>query len=291
MALRPQVAAYGDHSRAPWPGRSTVNTRKRASMTSSNNSNLLYDVRSGVAWLTMNRPEKLNAFTPELYRDIKWAVRHASADDQVDIIVLTGTGRAFSAGGDLTESLRRLEAGGLMAVYDFADSAPFNDIRDTPKTVIAAVNGACYAGGLVAAMYCDLSVATDSALFALTEARIGLADDFAPAVLFGRTPTPRIKHLLFTGAAISAREAVELGLIGEVVAAGEFADRISALIEQIRTTSPVARAHYKKYLNDLMPRPSGNGGIDIYKSSSAIEGLRAFAESRRPDFTPNAASL
>jgi enoyl-CoA hydratase/carnithine racemase len=246
---------------------------------------LLYDIRSGVAWVTLNRPHKKNAMTPALYNELKWAVRLATLDPAVDLIVITGAGDAFCAGGDLTEALGRLEAGDIAALYEFADNAPFFEIRDSPKTVIAAINGDCHAGGVVIAMYCDLSIATAGAVFSLSEARVGLADPFTPTVLFGRTPTPQIKRLLFTGCRIDAEEAMRFGLVGEVVPDQDFAGRVDALIREVRSTSPVARAVYKRSINELSPRPMGNGGVDIHQSDAAREGLRAFAEKRDPRYT------
>lgn len=245
---------------------------------------LLYEVRTGTAWLTLNRPEKRNAMSPTLYNELRWAVRLATLDDEVDLIVLAGAGSAFSSGGDIGEALRRIEDGDIASLYDFADNAPFFEMRDSPKTIIGAIHGPCFAGGLILALYCDITLAAASAIFALTEAKVGLADPFAPVALFGRTPAPQIKRLLFTAAQIDADEALRLGLVGEVVPDENFRARLDELIGEVRSTSPVARALYKRSLNELMPRPMGNGGVEVHQSKAALEGLRAFADKRRPDF-------
>lgn len=242
---------------------------------------LIYAVEDGVARVTLNRPEARNAFTPRMYEELRWAVRNANVDDSVDIIVITGAGSAFSAGGDLKESYRRISEGGVLAMHQFFDNLPYYDIRDTDKTVIAAINGACYAGGLVTALWCDLTVASDNARFALTEAKMGTADGFTPCLLFGRTPLPKVKQMLFTGKSISAVEAERYGIIGEVVPEGQLAGRVEELIAEVRATSPLGRAMYKRMLNGLIPRPLNHGGEETFASMAAAIQASGFAGNAR----------
>lgn len=230
---------------------------------------LLYDVKDGVARVTLNRPEARNAFTPRLYEELKWAIRVANIDASVDIIVLTGKGTAFSAGGDLKESYRRISEGGVLAMHDFFDNVPYFEIRDSKKVVIAAINGACYAGGLVTALWCDLTIAVESARFALTEAKVGTADAYTPCLAFGRIPVPKFKRMVFTGMSISAAEAESYGLIGEVVPDGELDRAVDALIADVRKTSPAGRALYKRFINELIPRPLNHGGEDTFPEMAA----------------------
>ncbi|HEY1919471.1 MAG TPA: enoyl-CoA hydratase/isomerase family protein [Streptosporangiaceae bacterium] len=221
-----------------------------------------YGVRDGVAWLYLNRPHARNACTPRLYQELRWAIRAANSDESVDLLVLSGRGTAFCAGADLKESQRLMRAGGSLAMHDFTDQLPFDDLRDSGKTVIAAVNGACYGSGVVMAVWCDLSVAVASARFSLPEARLGAADSFTPSVLFGRVPAPKLKHMIFTGVVLSAEQAESYGLIGEVVPDGTLENRVSELIAEVRTTSPDSRRIYKRMLNELVPRPFGRGRED-----------------------------
>jgi enoyl-CoA hydratase/carnithine racemase len=238
---------------------------------------LIYHVDNGTARITLNRPEARNAFTPRLYEELRWAIRHADMDGAVDIIVLTGAGSAFSAGGDLKESFRRISEGGALAMHQFFDNLPYYDIRDSPKVVIAAINGACYAGGLLTALWCDLTVASVDARFALTEAKMGTADAFTPSLLFGRTPYPKLKQMLFTGKSISADEAERYGLIGEVVPAGTLDERIDELIGEVRETSAQGRTMYKRFLNELIPRPLNHGAGDTFSSMAAAIQNRGFS--------------
>jgi enoyl-CoA hydratase/carnithine racemase len=120
---------------------------------------LRYSVEGGVARVRLDRPDQLNAFTSRLYGELKWAMRRAGADDSVDVVIVTGTGRAFATGGDLKETLGRLESGDPLAMYAFYDNLPWTAIRECPKVVIAAVNGLCLAGGLITAVCADIAVA------------------------------------------------------------------------------------------------------------------------------------
>lgn len=239
---------------------------------------LLYGVVDGSARITLNRPETRNAFTPRLYEELKWAVRVANIDPAVDIIVITGQGKAFSAGGDLKESYRRITEGGVLAMHDFFDNVPYFEIRDSKKVVIAAINGACYAGGLVTALWCDLTIAVESARFALTEAKVGTADAYTPCLAFGRIPVPKFKRMVFTGMSISAAEAEAYGLIGEVVPDGQLDRAVDELIGEVRKTSPAGRALYKKFINELIPRPLNHGAEDTFPAMAAAIKSAGFSE-------------
>ena len=243
-----------------------------------------YAVAGGVARIRLNRPDQLNAFTSRLYGELKLAVRQAGADPSVDIIVLTGTGRAFATGGDLKESLVRLESGDPLAMHAFYDNFPWSEIRACPKVVIAAVNGLCLAGGAIVALCCDISVAVESARFALTEGKVGMADSLGPALLHARVGTAKLKYLVLTGRMIDAREAERIGLVTEVVPDERLEDRVAEIVAELRETSPEARRRYKELVNSHTPLPA-DGGVPVF-SPEAMEALRAFAEGRKPDYRP-----
>lgn len=243
-----------------------------------------YSVDDGVAWLRLNRPGARNAFTSRLYGELKWAVRAADADPDVDVLVVTGTGRAFATGGDLKETLDRLSDPDPLSMYAFFDNLPFDALRECTKVTIAAVNGFCYAGGLIACSWCDIQIAAASATFALTEAKVGIADEVAPTVLFGRVPSPKLKYMLFTGRPVGARQAEEMGLITEVVPDEDLERRTREVVSEVRGTSPVSRRMFKRYLNQLVPHPWNHGGVEAFQSREVIEGLRAFADKRTPDY-------
>ncbi|HEY3237948.1 MAG TPA: enoyl-CoA hydratase/isomerase family protein [Acidimicrobiia bacterium] len=245
-----------------------------------------YSVTDGVARIRLNRPDQLNAFTSRLYREFKWAVRQAGADPAVDVVVVTGTGRAFATGGDLKETLDRLESGDPLAMHAFFDNLPWSEIRSCPKVVVAAINGLCLAGGLITAVCCDISVAVESARFACTEGKVGIADALGPALLHARVGTAKLKYLLLTGRMVDAREAERIGLITEVVPDDRLESRVAEIVAELRETSPVARRLFKEYANSHTPLPDGAGLLPALASPEVVEGLRAFAEGRKPDYRP-----
>ncbi len=217
---------------------------------------------------------------------MKWAVRQAGADPSVDIIVLTGTGRSFATGGDLKEILDRLGSADPLAMHAFFDNFPWAEIRSCPKVVVAAINGLCLAGGLIAALCCDISVAVESARFAFSEGMVGIADALGPALLHARVGTAKTKYLLLTGRMVDAREAERIGLITEVIPDDRLEARVAEIVGELRATSPVARRLYKEYVNSHTPLPDSAGVLPALASPEVLEGLRAFAEGRKPDYRP-----
>jgi enoyl-CoA hydratase/carnithine racemase len=246
---------------------------------------LKYRVEDGVAWVQLNRPEARNAFSSRLYGELKWAIRAADFDESVDVIVVTGVDKAFATGGDLKETLARLSSDeGPIGMFAFTDNLPWDALRESTKVVIAAINGFCYAGGLITAMWCDIQIAVESARFALTEGKVGIADQMAPTVLFGRVPAPKLKYMLFTATPFSAADAERWGLITEVVPDDRLEARVREVIGEVRGTSPVSRKMFKRYLNELVPRPWNHGGTEAFASAEVFVGLSAFAEKRLPDY-------
>jgi enoyl-CoA hydratase/carnithine racemase len=246
-----------------------------------------YKVEDGVAFIRLDRPEQLNAFSSRLYEELKWALRFASVDDAVEVVVLTGTGRAFATGGDLKEARERIEDGDPLSFYAFVDNLPWAEFRQCPKVVIGAVNGLCHAGGVIAAVSCDITIAAESARFALTEGRVGIAEAVAPSLLASRVSAAKLKYLLLTGKEISAREAERIGLVTEVVSDEELDSRVTEVISEVRRTSPVSRRLYKQCVNQLEPLPTDPGMLlSTLASPEAREGLQAFTEGRPPKYGP-----
>lgn len=245
---------------------------------------LEYSVRDSVAYIRLNRPEVLNSFTTQLYGEVKNAVRLANSDTEVDIIVITGSGRAFATGGDLGEVLSRIEDENPLALYAYDDNMPFDAVRYSSKTTIAAVNGICVAGGLAIASACDLQVAVRSAVFGAPEARIGLSSSMMPSLLMSKISLSKLKYLLYTAKSISADEAERIGLITEVCDDGALDERVASLIKEIRKTSPAARASYSEYINRLLPSAPNSDLQKGFRSPEIQEGLRAFAAKRAPKY-------
>lgn len=215
---------------------------------------LTYRVEEGAAWITLNRPEVLNSFSVQLYTELRAAIRTANLDDGVDILVLTGEGRAFGTGGDLKEFAKALNDDDPLSVYRFQDVIPFHILREIEKTTIAAVNGICVAAGLIAAMTCDIAIAGSDATFCVPEGKVGLADPFIPPLLFARVGMAKAKYLMFTAATIDAAEAERIGLVTETVPQEQLTERVRAVIAELRTTSPGSRATFKRMMNRIAPQ-------------------------------------
>jgi enoyl-CoA hydratase/carnithine racemase len=245
---------------------------------------LEYKVVDGAARIRLNRPEVLNSFTTQLYGEVKNAVRLANTDPGVDLIVITGTGRAFATGGDLEEVLSRMEDENPLALFAYDDNMPFDAVRYSSKTTIAAINGICVAGGLAIASACDIQVAVRSAVFGAPEARIGLASSMMPSLLMSKISLSKLKYLLYTAKSISADEAERIGLITEVVDDGALDACVEQMIKDIRRTSPNARAMYADYINRLLPSAPNADLQRGFRSEECREGLRAFRDKRKPGY-------
>jgi enoyl-CoA hydratase len=241
----------------------------------------------GVAWITIDRPDDLNCLSYDMYGELADAMVSASADSSVDVVLLTGEGRAFSTGGDLKQILNAFSAGPaeLDAVTQrFAEASmrAFQAIEACPKTVVSMVNGICQAGGMSIAMCSDVVIASSNATFCVPEGKVGLADPFAPTRLARRVGVSAAKWLLMTADTVSAQQALDMGMVNLVVEHESLRDETLAVVRKIQLTSPTTRAIYKKCVNDdnigfdrdVMLR--GNAGAD------AAEGIAAFVEKRAP---------
>jgi enoyl-CoA hydratase len=202
---------------------------------------VLYEHRGPAAWLTLNRPEKLNAINAAVVAALREAFARAAADEDVKVVVVTGAGRAFSAGYDLSEEVESsLESVDRWHEALAQDVTMTMELWSLPKPTIAAVRGWCLAGACEVAMACDLVVATDDARFGEPEIRYGSGPVtlLMPFVL-GEKKT---KELLFTGETIDAAEAERLGLVNRVVPGDELEIAVDELVRKIAPTPlPVLR--------------------------------------------------
>ena len=200
---------------------------------------VLYERRGPAGWMTLNRPDKLNALTTEMVAGLHAAMDSALADDEVKVIVLTGAGRAFSAGFDIGEDAGMTSAGGWREVLS-ADIEVTMRLRTLEKPTIAAVRGWCLGGACELAMACDLVVATEDARFGEPEIRFGSGPVtlLMPFVL-GEKKT---NELLLTGDTMDAAEAERRGLVNRAVPADELETAVGELVRKIAPTPlPVLR--------------------------------------------------
>jgi len=255
---------------------------------------VLLDVRDGVAWLHLNRPRQLNALSRELTWELNTTLDRIEADPRCRVIVVTGVGRAFSAGGDLTEFKRHLDAGdadGLLRLID--DTATtLTRFEDNSRPVIAAVNGIAVAGGMEMLLCCDIVVAAESALMGDGHAKYGVIPGAGGAArLVHKVSSNSAARLLLTGELFPAGHRVFTGLVDEVVPDGCLRDRAHQLAVQMARLSPLALGHIKAVAREARHQPVSVGlklefaaFADYVGSKDFAEGMAAFSERRIPEF-------
>jgi enoyl-CoA hydratase len=238
---------------------------------------LLTDRTDGVLTLTMNRPSAMNALSRELRRALIDAFRSLAGDDVVGVVILTGAGRAFSAGLDLKEL-----GGETTAAADVADAVATGDLIETlaacDRPIIGAVNGVAVTGGFELALACDVLIASSEARFADTHARVGimpgwgLSQKLARAIGIGRA-----KELSFTGNYLSAEQACAWGLVNRVVGPAELLPACRALAHDMLSCDPEVLRAYKRVIDDGYALTFGEG-LRLEKTRS-----RAHAASVTPE--------
>ncbi len=249
-----------------------------------------FDCREGLAVVTLNRPDRLNAINAEMLAELRAAMAQVCADKSVRVLVITGKGRAFSAGADVT---RFGEIGGE-GVVDFLENfqTTFNAIEDLPRPVIAGLNGFAYGGGCELALACDLRVMAEEATIGVPEIKIG--------TLPGGGGTQRLTHLLppaiamemiCLGEPLSSAAALQHGLVNKVVPAARVLEETLALARKLVVLPPLAIRSAK-----LLVRAGMNTdlrtGVEVERQAAAYlfgtedrkEGIQAFLQKRKPVF-------
>lgn len=231
-----------------------------------------YRVEKQTAWVTINRPEAMNALTPDLLREIKAAVDKAGLDESVGVIVLTGAGKAFSAGVDIKAlGIRDLTGGSVGPVLDDPARELTEALRTVPKAVIAFVNGYCFTGALELVLACDLVVASDKARFGDTHVRWGLRPTWGMSQRLPRTVGfLKAKELTFTARTITAEEAESIGLVNFVAPADEAEQAVQQLADDILANSREAVAACKKLYNEGWNKSLADGLQYEYDSEFTI---------------------
>ncbi len=254
-------------------------------------SDVCYDTQDGLAWITIDRPERLNAFTAHTVDELISCFKRAWADAGVGVVALTGAGeRAFCVGGDQKQ---RLETGD----YGPSESGLFEIetlhrlMRDIPKPVIAAVNGLAIGGGHVLHLICDLSIAAEHARFGQVGPRVGSFDaGFGTAYLARVVGEKRAREIWFLCRRYDAAEAERWGLVNRVVPAAHLTAEVRSYADEILRLSPTALRFLKQSFNADTEHVAGNGALafsglhEFVRSEEAREGVAAFNEKRDPDF-------
>ena len=275
---------------------------------------LLYDVRDGIATLTLNRPDKLNAWTSVLEREVRHALTAASADADVRVVVLTGAGRGFCAGADMTmlntivdkaekpEESKKATAdaafaagpipGGLALPQAF--SYRYAYFPTVPKPIISAINGPAAGLGLVLSLYTDLRFAADTAVFTTAFARRGLIAEHGVDWILPRVVgLPNALDLLLSARKVTAQEALQMGLVNRLYPADQLlAETRAYALELARLVSPRSMRVMKSQLfrsQDVDFAGALSAGIEHMEASFGSEdfkeGVAHFVEKRPPVFT------
>ncbi len=248
----------------------------------------------GVAVLTLNRPDRLNALHVELGRALLAALERVAADDSVRAVVITGAGRAFCAGGDvaqLRDARVRKAAHELESLLRAGKEITLAIFR-MPQPVLAAVNGPAAGAGMSLALACDLRIAVDTASFGMNFAKVGLFPDFGATYFLPRVAgTSHAAELFYTGEMISAAEAARIGIVNRVVSEAEFEGEIRATAARLAAAPPLAaRAIKQRVLGASVDELARALDIEIeeqvkcFNSEDAAEGLSAFLEKRKAVF-------
>ncbi len=258
---------------------------------------VLLTTSDGVATLTLNRPDRLNAQNTELFECALGHLERLAADDSVRVVVLTGAGRAFCAGGDistmgpaagggeappLAQSVRQLRA------LTYTSQL----LHEMPKITIAAINGAVAGGGLSWATACDLRYASSDARFTTAFVNVGLSGDFGISYFLSRVVGPaRARELLYFSEVFDASEALRIGLVNDVVPADDLLVYVYRRAALLVDKAPIALARLKENLRDaqrldLAPYLDAESDRLMRTMATAdhVEAATAFLEKRRPDF-------
>lgn len=264
---------------------------------------ILYAVDDGVATITLNRPDRLNAWTGRMHHEVKDAMRAAAEDNAVRVIVLTGAGRGFCAGADM-DTLQTIQGGGARgsveadAPYDRTAHPSFQKTYSyfpaVPKPVIAAINGPCAGLGLVIALYADIRFASDAAVFTTAFARRGLVAEHGISWLLPRlVGVARANDLLFSARRVTAAEAGQIGLVNRVVPQESFQAEVTAYARMLaHEVSPRSLREMKREIWNAQFQTLGeaidSANMDMpasFTSEDFKEGVAHYLEKRAPRFT------
>lgn len=255
---------------------------------------ILCESAEGIALITLNRPEKLNAFAGTMREELLTALMQAGEDPAIRVVTITGAGRAFCAGGDLA-SMQQLQKGNQTADFQKlldAGAKIVTSIRTMPKFVLASINGVAAGAGCNLALACDYRIAARSATFAQSFVRIGLHPDWGGTFFLPRLVGPsRAMDMMMTGRAVDAEEALGMGLVNRVVEDQTLGEETTRLASIMAAAPPLAISAIKAAVQQ-----SGGNSLEeqlalesryqlgLFESADSHEGITAFLEKRPPKF-------
>jgi enoyl-CoA hydratase len=252
---------------------------------------ILFEQAEGIATLTLNRPDKLNALNERLLIEVHGVLLNLSRDSSVRALIVTGAGKAFAAGADIpvmtgmSTAMAKAFADSGHAIADTLESAPF--------PCIAAVNGFALGGGCELAMACDFIYASEHAKFGQPEVGLGVIPGFGGTQrLARRVGLGRARELCYTGDTIGAEEALRIGLVNAVCPAADLIPRVLGVAKKIAAKGPLAIAQCKRVIGRGADLPleranelEGQAFALLFGTTDQREGMKAFAEKRPARFT------
>lgn len=261
-------------------------------INSGNDDEVRIETRNHVRLITINRPARANALSPDVITKISEAFVEANFDDDVRVVVITGAGdRSFCSGADIKANLASEKAGAarMRGPLGSAQRNLHEIVLHTFKPTIAALNGSAVAGGFELAAACDLRIAGDHIKLGLPEAKRGMGAHFATVMLQRLMPAAVAFEMLYTGEPIDAQAALRYGFLNRVVPADQVLPTALQLAESLAENAPITLRRMKETMVKASGMPISaalqlNEGISPYQSEDRIEGFRAFAEKRKPEW-------
>jgi len=249
----------------------------------------------GIGTITLNRPEKLNALSNELSKELAEAVLHVAGDSRVRAVVITGAGRAFCAGGDIDSMKRHAEEQNWSSIRDIiqAGATIVEALYTMPKPTVAAVNGPAAGAGGSLALACDFRIASESASFGLVFSRIGLHPDWGGTFFLPRmVGTAKALELILSGDIVDAAEGARLGIFNRVTDANHLLSTAREYAATFAAKAPLTLMLARQAVHDSVNLSLKEvlaleieNQLRIFPTADAQEGIRAFIEKRRPSFT------
>ena len=255
---------------------------------------VLFEVRDTVGVITLNRPDNRNSMTSELLDGFATAARRAASDDSLRAVVVTGTGKCFSAGADFKSQIQRNDVGAAQtpAEKSYAMYEPFLTLLDVKVPVIGALNGHAIGGGFGLSLICDIRVVATEAKYGANFARLGLAPGMAITYVLPRiVGLSRAAEMLFAGDLFEGKDAVSLGYASAAVSGSDVLTRAMELATKIAKNAPLAVRYAKQALYEGQPwdprthaRKEGVLQAATVATDDAREGIAALLEKRDPVF-------
>jgi enoyl-CoA hydratase len=255
-----------------------------------NGCDVLFKKEGALALITIDRQAALNALNESILKTLDAMFRDVEGDEEVRVVIMTGAGeKAFVAGADLKEIK---EAGRERTAFISEGQRILSSIRTCKKVVIAAVNGYALGGGCELALACDIRIASKNARFGLPEASLGLIAGYGGTQLLSRLVGPGMaKYMIFSGAMLSAEDALRVGLVERICERAELLDVTTALALKVARCGPIALSGSKRAIDEGLEMPLADAlrfELELYDevsgSEDAEEGISAFLEKRKPVF-------